>query len=70
MQNVVDVELYTNKLHTYVEIEDQGAYVTIAPGMSSSWKVTWYLRKLPAGVEATAGSAELAAFVRDTIAGK
>lgn len=65
-----DVELYTNKLHTYVEIENQGAYVSIPPGMSSSWKVTWYLRKLPAGVEATAGSVALAQFVRDTIAAK
>jgi hypothetical protein len=65
-----DVELYTNKLHTYVEVENQGAYVTIPPGMSSSWKVTWYLRKLPQGVDASAGSAELAQFVRDTLAGK
>lgn len=65
-----DVELYTNKLHTYVEIENQGAYVNIAPGASASWTVTWYLRKLPAGVEAMAGSEALAKLVRDTIAGK
>lgn len=65
-----DVELYTNKLHTYVELENQGAYVTIPAGASSSWTVTWFIRTLPAGVEATAGSAALAAFVRDTLAGK
>lgn len=65
-----DVELYTNALHTYVELENQGAYVTIPAGASSSWTVTWFLRKLPAGVGATPGNAALAQFVRDTIAGK
>jgi hypothetical protein len=65
-----DVELYTNKLHTYIEIEDQGPYVSVEPGASTSWTVTWFLRKLPAGVEATAGNAALATFVRDVIAGK
>jgi hypothetical protein len=62
-----DVELYTNKLHTYIEIEDQGPYASIASGASTSWTVTWFLRQLPAGVPATAGQAALAAFVRDTI---
>lgn len=62
-----DVELYTNALHTYIEIEETGPYVSIAPGASSSWSVTWYLRKLPAEIQATAGNAQLAQFVRDTI---
>ncbi|HXI58979.1 MAG TPA: YidC/Oxa1 family insertase periplasmic-domain containing protein [Polyangia bacterium] len=62
-----DVELYTNKLHTYIELEDQGAYGDIAPGASTSWTVTWFLKRLPAGVTATAGDAALAAFVRDAV---
>lgn len=69
-----DVELYVNTDHPdikrYIEIEDQGAYGEIAAGASMSWKCTWFLRKLPAGVDATPGSATLAQFVRDTIAGK
>ena len=69
-----DVELYVNTDHPdikrYVEIEDQGAYGDIAANASVSWKVSWFLRKLPAGVDATPGNAPLAQFVRDTIAGK
>jgi hypothetical protein len=65
--NEGDVELYTNAIHTYIEIENQAAYGAIAPGASTSWTVTWYLRALPAGL-AAAPSAALAQFVRDTIA--
>lgn len=62
-----DVELYTNELHTYIELENLGPYVSIAPGASASWTVTWYLRRLPAALEATAGNMALAQFVRETI---
>ncbi|HEX3696315.1 MAG TPA: DUF4380 domain-containing protein [Polyangia bacterium] len=65
--NEGDTELYTNLLHTYIEMEDQGAYGDIAPGASVAWTVTWYLRPLPAGASATAGDATLIQFVRDTI---
>ena len=69
-----DVELYVNTDHPdikrYVEIEAQGAYGEIAANASASWKSSWFLRKLPAGVDAMSGSAPLAQFVRDTIAGK
>ena len=69
-----DVELYANTDHPdikrYIEIEAQGAYGGISPNASASWKMTWFLRKLPAGVDAMPGNAPLAQFVRDTIAGK
>jgi hypothetical protein len=69
-----DVELYVNTDHPdierYVEVEAQGAYAEIAPNSSVSWQTKWFLRKLPAGVDAAPGSAALAEFVRDTIAGK
>jgi hypothetical protein len=69
-----DVELYANTDHPdtkrYVELETQGAYGDIAATASVSWKSTWFLRKLPAGVDATPGNAPLAQLVRDTIAGK
>jgi hypothetical protein len=69
-----DVELYVNTDHPdlkrYVEIEAQGAYGDIAANGSVSWKTTWFLRKLPAGVDPAPGSAPLAQFVRNTIAGQ
>lgn len=72
--NEGDVELFVNTDHPdikrYVEIEAQGAYGEIAANGSVSWRSTWFLRKLPAGVDATPGSAPLAQFVRNTIAGQ
>lgn len=69
-----DVELYVNTDHPdikrYVEVEAQGAYGDIAANSSVSWQTKWFLRKLPVGVDAAPGSAALAQFVRDTIAGK
>lgn len=66
--NEGDVELYTNAVHTYVELENQAAYGPIAAGQSATWKVEWFLRRLPATIQATAGNAALAQFVRETIA--
>jgi hypothetical protein len=72
-----DTELYTNSPKTlkpgtklYIEMEDQGAYGMIAPAASVTWTVTWFLKKLPAGVDGTAPNDALAKFVRDTISAK
>ncbi|HEY0708370.1 MAG TPA: DUF4380 domain-containing protein, partial [Polyangia bacterium] len=62
-----DVEIYTNMLRTYIELENQGPYTRLAPQASLTWTVTWHLKRLPAGVGATAGNAALAEFVRTTI---
>ena len=55
-----EIEIYANK--RYVEVEVQGPYARIDAGASATWAVTWYLRKLPAGLVATSRSAELLAF--------
>lgn len=62
-----DVQLYTNMAHSYIELENQGPYTTIAPQGSLTWTVTWYLKRLPAGTAATAGSAALVNLVRSTV---
>jgi hypothetical protein len=62
-----EVELYTNLLHTYLELEPQGPYTTLAPQESLTWTTTWYLRRLPATITPTAGNPALAQFVRDII---
>jgi hypothetical protein len=66
--NEGDVELYTNADHTYIELENQAAYGPIAAGQSVTWKVEWFLRRLPAALQATAGNMALTQFVRETIA--
>jgi hypothetical protein len=58
------IEIYASPLHTYVEVEAQGAYQSIAPGASLDWRVVWLVRRLPPGLPCVAGSAELLAYVR------
>jgi hypothetical protein len=49
----------------YVEVENQGAVQTLAPGEALHWTVRWYARKLPA--PAVVGSADLVAYVQNQI---
>jgi hypothetical protein len=62
-----EIELYVNPDHSYVEVENQGAYTSIAPGETVRWRVVWYVRKLPAGVTPTLGNPDLVAFVAQTL---
>lgn len=62
-----EIELYVNPDHSYIEVENQGAYSSIEPGETVRWKVVWYARKLPPGVAAVAGNPDLVAFVAETL---
>lgn len=63
-----EIELYANAGHTYVEVENQGAYVNLAPGAATTWTVRWMLRKLDlAATPATVGSASLVDLVRSLV---
>jgi hypothetical protein len=61
------IEFYCNDPHTYVEIEDHSSYDSIAPNMTYTQTVTWYLRRLPLGTARTAGSAALIAAALNTL---
>lgn len=60
-----EIELYTNT--DYEEVEVQGAYEDIQPGMSSNWTVNWYLRPFPADAAAEVGNVNLVSFIENTI---
>ena len=62
-----EVEIYTNPAKSYVEIEQQGAYEELQPAASLHWKVTWYIRKLPAGIKGEKGNPDLVAYVRKLV---
>jgi hypothetical protein len=65
------IEIYATPAHTYVEVEVQGAYETIAPGAALDWQVVWLARRLPAAlaraVAAADARAALAAHVRAVV---
>ena len=63
-----EIEIYANAGHTYVEVENQGAYVSLAPGAATTWTVRWILRKLDlAATPASVGSAALVDLVRSLV---
>jgi hypothetical protein len=64
------IEIYASPAHTYVEVEQQGAYETIPPGGVLPWRVTWTARRLPAGVTAAVGDERLAALARELAGGR
>jgi hypothetical protein len=64
-----EIELYTDAGRTYVEVENQGAYASIAPGATATWKVRWFLRLLDPSLAAKPGSAELLRTVRALVKG-
>ncbi len=59
-----EVEIYSAKDGTYVEVENQGAYKELAADASLTYEVRWLLRETPEDVTVTAGDASLASFVR------
>ena len=38
-----EVQVYVNRGKTYIELESQGAYITLKPGEQHHWTVRWYL---------------------------
>jgi len=66
-----EIEIYAKSnataAHSYVEVENQGAYAEIPAGRSLDWTVRWYLRTLPENISATPGNVELVQFVTEVI---
>jgi hypothetical protein len=58
-----EVEVYTANKNVYTELENQGAYTTIAAKDSATWKVKWFARKLPATVDVSVGSKSLTDYI-------
>ena len=46
-----EVQVYVNRGKTYIELESQGAYATLAPDQELNWTVRWQLK--PIGTELT-----------------
>jgi Domain of unknown function (DUF4380) len=64
-----EIEIYVHESGRFVEMEQQGPYVELSPGASSSWSVHWLVRRLPPGIEAQPRSQSLVDYVRNLVAG-
>ena len=55
-----EIEMYTDPSGTYVEIEDQGPYATVAAGARAEWQVRWSVSTLASSVSPSASVADTA----------
>jgi hypothetical protein len=59
-----EIEIYVDPSGVFVEVEQQGPYVTLAPGEALSWRCHWLLAKLELGARRIPGDARLLAQAR------
>lgn len=64
-----EIEVYTAGDQSYTELENQGAYASIASKDSVTWRVKWFARKLPAFVDASVGSTSLTNYIEAVLKG-
>ena len=58
------LEIYADPNHTYIEVEQQGAYRPLAPDASVTWRVSWALGPAPAGEQLRVGNTALLTSAR------
>lgn len=65
-----EIEIYGHgdPKNAYIEMEQQGAYQTIAAKKSYQWRVEWYLAALPKGLDIGVGNKELPEAVKALLA--
>jgi len=59
-----ELEIYADPKHTYIEVEQQGAYQPLAPDETRTWRVTWTLRPAPATDDVRPGNTALLTAAR------
>ncbi len=62
-----EIEHYTYNGQSYQESEVQGPFTEIPSNDSLSWRVKWFIRRLPESIALMSGNYELVAFVRRVI---
>ena len=62
-----EVEMYFDVNRDYIELENQGPYVTLAPGQSLTYPVEWRFRTIGADVPTDRISPQLLAEIDDLL---
>lgn len=63
--NEAEIELYLNSATSYIELENQGRYISIPANDSLVYDLKWYLRELPGQIDPAIGDDALLAYVRN-----
>ncbi len=67
--NEKEIELWYSNKDNYYELENESKYAAINTGDSTSWTMKWYLRQLPAGINANVGDQQLLDYVNHIVNG-
>ncbi len=59
-----EIKVFIRDDNSYLSYELQGPYTSIPANSTASWRVKWYLRKLPANIKATAQNDALVNYVK------
>ncbi len=62
-----EVEIFTHVEHIFIEMKQQGASVSLAPGESLDWTVIWHVKKLPEELAGNPNPQALATYVRELL---
>ena len=62
-----EVEMFFDAERDYIELENQGAYGTLAPGQSLRYPVEWRFRALDPGLPTDRGTPELLAAIHSRL---
>jgi hypothetical protein len=62
-----EIEVFEQSDASYIELELHSEYGALAAGMTRSWQVRWYLRRLPVGTDISIGSTALIEAVTTAI---
>jgi len=70
-QGESEVQIYTGQNNSYTELENQGAYVSIPAGDSTTWTVRWYGKGLPfssSAANVSTGSTKVSNYIEQVVA--
>jgi hypothetical protein len=62
-----EIEIFTHVEHVFIEMKQQGASVSLAPGEHLDWTVIWHVKKLPDELANTPEPQALANYVRSLL---
>jgi hypothetical protein len=65
-----EIEIFTNTIKTYMEIDQQSALHKLAPDQHLDWEVLWHTRKLPDTIKVMNGDDPLVKYVRGVLRGE
>lgn len=63
----IEIYAHADPANPYIELEEQGPFKAILPGMKNNWSVDWMLFEVPDYIHIAVGSRSLLEFASDSV---